>query len=288
MDINYNLYKDHKPVLLCYMKEDISDEDIIKILDLQHGTIVSIDKMSSSLYYLSSKNKKIIEEIFYKYIECENPLFNYKHLNKYLKYNNIAYYNYNMIKVYDSLGKIDLYYKKAEENESEKNISLLLYYYILNKSKDEIEELIEKVINSDKVFIKKVLNEKTKQLIVFDLIFDALTLTNVLSMFRIHDRLFNFIDSDIFYNLTSSQKARLFKKLSGYHNTDMYKVVYNKLKLDITPNQFYDLKPKFDKDDIIKYCKIVKEYNKDFDYYVVKGIRNKLSGLTLFLNNDFI
>ena len=92
-------------------------------------------------------------------------------------------------------------------------------------------------------------------------------------------KLFNILNNGLFDIFNSSEKAKLLKKLSSYYKCEEYKKLYDKIWTNITPIQFLDLKPTFEKGDIEKYCEIIKD-NRNLNHLIIRGL-NKTNSLTL-------
>lgn len=275
--VYWNYYTENSPGLLRFIKENISDDDIRKIFSLQLSEYITTPKSVSGLYGLSKKDIDITSEIFYKYIECDAPLFKYEHIYKYLKYLCIIEYNYNMIKLYDKLNVLNLYLNKIVENKSKKNAALVLFYFIFNKSTEEVLDMFDVIVNLD-IYDKKKTNKNTKNIIITDLLIDMLSIDNMSDYYGFGMKLLRlFYDTDIFSTITPSQKSRVLKKLHGYSQTTEYKEIYKNIEDTITPTQFLDLKQRFEKDDIVKFVNVLSNYNKTVNYYIIKGLYKRIS-----------
>ena len=275
--VYYNYYTQHPQGLLRYLCHDISDEDVEKIFSLQNiSESPKIENAHYALKGISKRSEYMMKNLFDKYIECDNPYFNYKGIDKYVKHTKLVEYNFYMIKLYDKLDLLDIYINKVEFFNSERNAGMLMFYSILKKSEEETYNLIDKIINS-KIFYNIKRNRKYR--IIFELLNHVLSINNVFLYDGFGTKLFSILNNELFDNFKPSDKAKLLKKISGYYRHEEYKNLYDKISSDITPKQFLDLKPKFESGDIEKYCEIIK--NKiNINPLIIKGL-HKTSDITL-------
>lgn len=275
--IYYNYYTQNPQGLFVYLDDDISDEDVEKILSLQNLNESVKDKYSHyALKGISNRNETLMLNIFNKYIYCDNSYFYFRQIDKYLKHTHVVEYNYFMIKIFEKLNLIDNYIKEVEFFNSERNAGLLVFYYIYNKSEEETLNLINKIIDSEIFFsIKKNREKKVK----FELLNHVITINNMFWYSGFSKKLFNILNNGLLDIFNSSEKAKLLKKLSSYYKCEEYKKLYDKIWTNITPIQFLDLKPTFEKGDIEKYCEIIKD-NRNLNHLIIRGL-NKTNSLTL-------
>lgn len=276
--VYYNYYNLKPQRLLKYLNDDISDDDVEKILSLQdlNESVKDVYSHYIALKGISNRSETIMKKVFNKYIECDNPYFKFRDIDKYLKYTNIVEYNYFMIKIYDKLDLLDNYIKEVEFFNSERNAGLLVFYYIYKKSEEETLNLIDKIIKSN-IFYTIKRNRKNR--VKFELLNHVLSINNMFSYNGFSTKLFNILNNKLFDTFNSSEKAKLLKKLSGYYRFEEYKKLYDKLSSNITPNQFLDLKPIFEKDDIEKYSELIKD-NININNLIIKGL-SKTNSITL-------